>query len=554
MGTEQNGDTRRGQRETRVVLALCAWQSALHAWQCIKSGDPRLLPPHAVAYLHDLLLLGVLLVAVRLVRRAIPRAFAFVDAFVSGAILIVAGALLAIYPQLLREYLAFPTSVLSSGDGNAAMLLKDYLGFRQLWPAAVAVIVACGALVAPVRLPLGRQSGRVLWVIVGALGLATLPRSPHPIVHSLRTEASALLTRTDRVVPPLQRPPSSSGRAPASAPEAAPMVGPLSASRVFLIVLEGVTAADFETEFVTNSRFLSRVGDRATYFSRYFATNLDSYTSLIAMLTSVQVPYRAYADESLYGAVNQSANLTRSLRALGFFTAFVSTYADQPFVPTRSDWDRVMDRGDLPSLEGWVSLGSSRMEAATEDRAALPTMVDMVTAHPRSFVLHELVYGHSTEWRATTGQSQLAYYDAYLLDLLDRLDAKGLGSQSLFVIVSDHGERTKAALAENYRVPLLVVGAPGAPRTDTAFRSHLDLQRIVASYLTRTALPSPRTQTHVVGSTERWVYGTIHANGEHLFIDDQTGVVLSSRGSADAPRLHESFQASLNQFGALYGK
>jgi hypothetical protein len=332
------------------------------------------------------------------------------------------------------------------------------------------------------------------------------------------------------------------------------MSEPLTANHVFLIVLEGVTAADFENEFIKESKFLARVSDRATYFHRYYATNLDSYTSLIAMLTSVQVPYRAYADESLYGAVNQTANLTRSLRDLGFFTLFVSTYAHQPFVPTRNDWNRVMDRGDLPSHEGWVSLGSSRMEAATEDRAALSTIVDAAAAHPKTFVLHELVYGHSTEWRAKTGQTQLAYYDVYLLDLLDRLEAKGLGSRSLFVIVSDHGDRAKASVAENYRVPLLVVGTHGLPGGDVEFRSHLDLERIVASYLTRSALPPPRKETHVVGSTERWVYGSIKADRDHLFIDDQTGAVLSSRGGPDASRLRDTFQSSLSEFGSLYGR
>ena len=118
---------------------------------------------------------------------------------------------------------------------------------------------------------------------------------------------------------------------------------------------------------------------------------------------------------------------------------------------------------------------------------------------------------------------------------MDRLEAKGLGSCSLFVMVSVLGDRAKASVAENYRVPLLVVGAHGLPAGELESRSHLDFQRILASYLTETALPPPRRETYAVGSTERWVY---KANGEHLFIDDQIGVVLTSRAEPHPTGLH----------------
>lgn len=553
--TARNEGARGGERETRLILVFSASQLVLHLWQCIESGDPRLWLPHAVAYLHDLLLLGALLMVAWVVRRFTTHRLRLGGEIFSVAILLIAGALLAIYPQLLREYLAFPVNVFATDGASARVLLTEYLGLWRLWPAGIAFVIAAAMLVAPVRLPEWRRARLLLWTIVVALGIVTLPRSPNPFLHSLKEEAVALFTRSERVVPSLQRPPWRTNAAPTATRVSLTIGEPLTADHVFLIVLEGVTSADFENDFVNeDSKFFSRVSERAMYFRRYYATNLDSYTSLIAMLTSVQVPYRAYADESLYGAVNQTANLTRSLRDLGFFTLFVSTYAHQPFVPTRNDWDRVLDRGDLPSLEGWVSLGSSRMEAATEDRAALSTVVDTAAAHPRTFVLHELVYGHSTEWRARTGQTQLAYYDAYLRDLFDQLEAKGLGPRSLLVIVSDHGDRAKASVAENYRVPLLVVGAHVPPGGDAEFRSHLDLQSIVASYLTKTALPRPRTETYVIGSTERWVYGAIKATGDYLFIDDETGAVLSVRGGLNASKLRETFQSSLNEFGVLFGQ
>ena len=205
--TARNKGARSGERETRLILAFSAWQLVLHLWQCVESGDPRLWMPHAVAYLHDLLLLGALMMVAWVVRRFAPNSLRAGGEILSVAILFIAGALLAIYPQLLREYLAFPVNVLAAGGGSARVLLTEYLGLWRLWPAGVAFVIAAAALVARVRLPEWRRARLLLWTIVVALGIVTLPRSPHPFLHSLKEEAVALVARSERVVPSLRRPP-----------------------------------------------------------------------------------------------------------------------------------------------------------------------------------------------------------------------------------------------------------------------------------------------------------------------------------------------------------
>ena len=268
--TARNEGARSGERETRLILAFSASQLVLHLWQCIESGDPRLWLPHAVAYLHDLLLLGALLMVAWVVRRFTTHRLRLGGEIFSVAILLIAGALLAIYPQLLREYLAFPVNVLAAGGGSARVLLMEYLGLWRMWPAGVAFLIASVALVAPIRLPEWRRVRLVLCVIVVALGMVTLPRSPHPFLHSLKEEAVDLFARSERVVPSLQRPPQRTNAAPTATRTSLAIGEPLTADHVFLIVLEGVTSADFENDFVNvDSTFFSRVSDRATYFRRY---------------------------------------------------------------------------------------------------------------------------------------------------------------------------------------------------------------------------------------------------------------------------------------------
>jgi len=544
------------ERSTRLFLAFVALQLFLHLGSYFSAKDPRMLMPHAVAYLHDLFLLTVLWFGSVTVCRLIPVRVRFSCRTLALIGLFGLGILLASYPLFLREYLAFPINVFATDTATAEVFLREYLGIASLWPVAIAVSLGIASLLAPFRISQPRLAARLivfpLLVIATAL---TLPRSsPQPFVYSLQQELTTRIFSGERIVPPLQRPkigPNKKNSLPSSM---LATIQELQADHILLIVLEGVTAKDFEKEFLPlKGGFYERVKEHAAYFRRYYATNLDSYTSLIAMLTSVQVPYRAYADARLYDAVNEAESLTENFRNQGHRTLFISTYEHQPFVPTRNHWNRIMDRRVLPSLDGWVSLGSSRMEAATEDRAALTSMLDFITTNQKSFILHELVYGHSPEWRATTGKTQLEYYDTYLTDLHDRLIAAQLETRALIVLVSDHGNRSQASKAENYRVPLLVTGPGVHPLVDDTFYSHIDLEGIIAHYLVDTALPPNQERIFLVGSTERWVYGEIYETGDHLFIDDRTGRVLAHSGSMDPSKLYCDFQALLDEFGSRYG-
>jgi hypothetical protein len=509
--------------------------------------------PHLVAWLHDLLLFSLFAGLAYGVVLLAPQKREPIQAL-SMLLMTVIGSVMAVYPQTLREYLSFPVNIFSSDSSSIKVTLIDYLGLQKLWPALVTLLLVAVTVSVPVR-NLPWRLARLALVPFVLLSIMTLPRSPHPFIHSIKQYAIAAFEKKGRVVPSLHRP---TDRGATSAQSAALNLlatsQQLTADRVFIIVLEGISSADFESRFLaSNSRFLAKMHGNYTYFKNYHTTNLDSYTSLIAMLTSKQVPYRCYADVRLYDAVNKTENVTATLRNRGYYNLFVSTCAYHPFVPVRTSWDRIMIRKDLRQQDGWATVGSSRMEEAVEDRAAISAIVETVAAHPKTVVMHELIYGHTTEWQAKTGMTPLDYYDRYLAELFDTLKSRGLDKRSLFVVVSDHGDRSKPSQADNYRVPLLIAGAGVRLSVDTRFRNHLDLQGITAASLTGTALPAAREKVFTVGSTERWIYGELRANGEYLFIDDSIGTVLHGAGSLTPKLLQQEFQQYINQFGTQYG-
>lgn len=528
-----------------TALALAAVQLSLHAAFAVEAQDPRIVLPHLIAWVQDALLLTLVVLAASLLGRAGGRAVRRVATAVGWVVLLALGLFLATYPRMLQSSLAFPVNLFKADTATAIVFLREYSGLRVLWPALLALGAAiAGPWLAFLRLP----RRRILVAALLAISVPTLVgQAPNPIVFSVQDEVRESLRGGARAVPRLV-PGVSDGRTSFVEPRS-PLEtdGALRYDHILVVVLEGVTSAGFESEFLRIAGgFFERNPGRARYFQNYWATNLDSYTSLIAMTTSVMVPFRAYADPARYERVTDLSNAVRALRAKGCRTLFVSTYEVQPFVPNRSDWDRIADRRDLSTVAGWTSLGASRMESATEDRAALPLILGHIASSPRTFVISELVYGHAPEWRATTGITQLVYYDRYLGELQDGLRDAGLADKTLVVVVSDHGDRSAASVVDNYRVPLLLVGDGVRPGEDAQVFSHLDLQGIIAHYALGTPLPSPRSRITTIGSTERWVYGEIVPPAHYIFIDDGTGRVLSRGGALDPADVRRRVQYQID--------
>lgn len=539
----------------KMFFLYVLYQLLLHAFFTLQSNDPRMLMPHVIAYLHDIAILGIV-AAIGYFATAVSPTGIRQTVNKAGSVLIaVAGILLAGYPKILREYLVFPVNIFESDLGSAKFLISDYLGITALLPILIALILFVSAIFISINLRISNKIKLTGLIIILISFAFTLQRpSPQPYVFSLQKKIESFIKNEKRVVPSLTRPISGSktadvqNRLTFSAKEITRY------KHILLIVLEGVTSKEFENEFLTISNgFYQQNKTNAVYYKNYYATNLDSYTSLISMLTSVQVPYRAYADEHLFNNVNNAPSITQDLHNRGFYNIFISTYEYQPFVPTRSYWDKIYERKDLPSIDNWLSFGSNKMESATEDKAAISTILNIIKSNEKTFVLHELVYGHSPEWRAKTGKTQLTYYNEYLIEILERLKKENLLSKTLFVIVSDHGDRAKSSEIDNYRVPLLVIGNSIPYQNREELFTHLELPKIIYHYAASGDHPANSGEIFFVGSTEKWIYGEMNKQNEYLFIDDPAGTILSQKGGLIPNEVRNEFQNYLDGFNAKYG-
>jgi hypothetical protein len=387
-------------------------------------------------------------------------------------------------------------------------------------------------------------------LIILILGFTLQRPSPQPFVYSIQKKIESIVSGKERIVQTLNRTNKVTTSKDLNLLEF-PIKKTSSYNHILLIVLEGVSSNTFEKGFLTiPDGFYAQNKRNAVYYNNYYASNLDSYISLISMLTSVQVPYRAYADETLYDNVNLAPSITEDFQNRGFETIFMSCYEYQSFVPTRKYWNKIYDRKDFPISDKWISLGSNKMETATEDKSAISIIVKNVKSNAYTFVLHELVYGHSPEWRATTGKTQNVYHNEYLLELSNKLKKENLFDDTLFIIVSDHGNRAKSADIENYRIPLLIVGNNVLGTINNELLTNLDIPKIIYHYTSFEKHPESRNDMFFVGSTEKWVYGKMLKNKENVFIDDATGTILYKNGNQNAIKVREEFQAFLDLFNS----
>jgi hypothetical protein len=540
-------------RVLRVALAFALLQLGLHVAQLVTVRDPHLVGPHIVAWLQDLVILAIVVwVPWSIVRQVRQQAIGQCLSAVSIIILFVGGMLLAIYPRFLTEFLAFPVNIFRADGGSARIFVTDYLGWQSLLP--VGVSVACGLWAMRVSWrPTWTRTRAIAALLFSALAIITLTGpSPQPIVFGVQQIASHWFSGRERAVPSLVPPSKTTSSTIPLEPSPLASAQSFRYDHVFICVLEGVTETNFEAEFLAiGEGSWARVRNDAVRFTNYYSTNLDSYTSLIAMLTSIQVPYRAYANPGRFEAVNAAPNLTAALRGHGFQTLFVNTSDFLPFVPVRNDWHRIVTGDDLPKDSHWVSVGTSPVESAVEDRAAISTMVEFMKSHDRTLVMHEMKFGHSPQWVIKIGKMHAEYCADYFRELLAALAQLDIDKRTLFVLTTDHGDRAEPANPQNYRVPLLLFGAGIKPGIDKRFLCHLDFQHVVGHYLSGLPLPESRDGLTTVGSTESWTYGEITAAGEHQFIDNAWGIVLAQRGQLDPSTLHRRFQNYLAQFEAV---
>ncbi|MDD2717319.1 MAG: alkaline phosphatase family protein [Candidatus Wallbacteria bacterium] len=464
--------------------------------------------------------------------------------------------LLILYPHFIPDFLQFPVNIFLVDTGASKTFIREFFTWNELLTPPLFVFLSILLLQkVPFSIPIKIPSV-LSYLFVFAVVLTLMSPSPNPFVFGVQEILMEVLGGGKRVVPPLQQPRNASSATIENnylSRIFKDFPGSDASSHVLILVMETVESSRFEKEILQNSQsFLGKHQDYFRYFSRYFTTNLDSFTSLLSMLTGISVPYPAYSDPERYAGIQKADNLAAAFRRSGKKTMFVCTAQNQPFIPVRGEWDQIITRREINPSSSMISIDSPPIEAALEDRSALPAIIDYMKNNRNTFILQECVFGHSQAWQDKTGITQLKYYDRYVEELLDSLQKQGLLEKTLLILIADHGSRRNPADPENYRIPLIFWGGMVKPGRDDRFLSQLCFARLIRE------LESPDSEEQTdepiltVGHSGQWVYGEIRPNGDCQFIENSRGKLLRSQGNLNPLDLQQRFQKYLNQFTAQF--
>lgn len=160
------------------------------------------------------------------------------------------------------------------------------------------------------------------------------------------------------------------------------------------------------------------------------------------------------AEENRDSCIPRSlTTLAEGMRAAGFRTIGILAnellYAPGGFERGFDEWVEIAPIAGKISIFGNVSKKISRRRSAPEVNAELLRVLDQQPADQPLFVYLHYIDVHEYQVLRRPYAQAISSFDTHLGELLDELEARGLLSDSLIVLTSDHGE----ALGEEHALP-----------------------------------------------------------------------------------------------------
>lgn len=297
--------------------------------------------------------------------------------------------------------------------------------------------------------------------------------------------------------------------------------------RVILFVMESITVNAMEKECSERPCIFQKLSSNSHVYSQYFSANQDSRTGILSLLQSTFIPYAAYAERDVqqYQRIAGKPGLLQTLSQAGYSTALAASIADKERVLMDLPWSRIYMLTEQQARGGreFLCLHPYEFERSCEDRILMDALVEYLAREPRAFLLHEFIFGHSTEYNELSGKSSVRYYSDFIEEMLTRLAAGGTLEDTLVIITSDHGIRDRSTLgnAESYHIPLIFWNPAFEQRLNSGFFAPMDFARILAHEEAGSWAVSRRQNVPIMGYTGSAMMGNLSRDRSLLILGNR---------------------------------
>lgn len=330
--------------------------------------------------------------------------------------------------------------------------------------------------------------------------------------------------------------------------------------KIVVFVMESVTLKALEegTSRLEPERMFAHIKKQSHRYTNIIASNMDSRTGMLAMLSGRFVPFEAYsdADVSRYAFLSRERSLVHRMNEYGYVTAFSAAVTEQEAVVFDLPWSErfVLTESDRDQArkQGFLCLTPYEFEHSCDDRYLLPTLVDFVASHERAFLYHEFIYGHSQEYMDALQIDPVRYYSDYVEAFTEALKKRDLLDETLIVIVADHGIRMKGYETERstYILPLYFFHPQFQGRIDASLYAHFDFKDLLLAEASHSSPPLARDHAPFIGMTSSAIIGAVDARGSLTVIKDRRWrpYALMTPDTAHAERLLAGIRSYRDRF------
>ncbi len=280
--------------------------------------------------------------------------------------------------------------------------------------------------------------------------------------------------------------------------------------------MESITVQELERDCSEKPCFYQTYAANTHSYTNYFAANQDSRTGILSLLYSAFIPFHAYADRDVeqYERMAKSPSLVDALRTARYSPAFAASVLEHERVIRDLPWARTFYLNEEEAGGGgrFTCLHPYEFERSCEDRILLDREISFLTNQAKPFLLHEFIYGHSSDYNERNHVSSVRYYSDYIEEIMTRLKERGMLQDTLVIVTSDHGIRDRAAAVrpESYHIPLFFISPHNVASSNSELFGHLDFRRILAAEEQSLPVHSARQFLPVMGSTGSAMTGILY--------------------------------------------
>ena len=495
------------------------------------------------------------------------KSWQIIGATIFNILFISALGMCYIYTSLQMDLISFPINIFGVSLSTSSFFTEYFLSVKTV--LIIVTVISIPYILSvyfPKRLPVYKYISKIFVCFFGVLLLASaIIPGINPILFSVQDQIK-LMHQANKNIAALEKPVAdNSNLAAFGFLNHIATTSPIISSkydRVITLVMESINENLYTNDSKDNLLNDDSLKNNIFEYTNYHTLNLDSYTSLIAMLDGIFIPYQAYVNEDVYAFASKENSLVDIMNKNGFYTYFFTSYGDQQerFIPNINSWSG-RKYADVSKEKDYSCITDTKIDYGCEDTSVLPDLMQTLKSHEKVFAYQELLYGHTAEWNQKVGMGTVEYYDVYLKKIIDELKNNNLLDKTLIILTSDHGPRDDASKVDNYHLPLLLYSNDMKAGKDNNFLSHLNFKDIVLSILSEKNVVQNTTQNgiknkdsgsesgiYTIGNSGELVYGFINNDNSYGFISNRTHSVVSSTTDEVLMKFNKNFQQYLNYF------